>query len=127
MMQEPLLRSFDRFEDAEATRTQLLQAGVPADAIELRVLQDEAGPVEGNFLVGNGRQPGSSTSVPATGGGGSRYAENFAKAVTRGAHLLLVNLRDEAARNHAAAILDRTQGLNVAAASSAAAGNATSG
>jgi len=52
---EPLLRSFGTLDEMMAARQALLAAGLPADRIETRVIQDEAGPVEGNFLVGNGR------------------------------------------------------------------------
>ena len=50
-----LVRSFATLERAEAARSAVLSLGVSSDAVQLQVLQDEAGPVEGNFLVGNGR------------------------------------------------------------------------
>ena len=104
----PLLRTFTRFEDLEPARAELLAAGLPPSAVQSRMLGDEAGPVEGNFVSGNGR-----TTVGANGpdgvitGGRVTYDENFQPFATRGIHLLVVEAQDEGQRRQAAEILDR--------------------
>src|SRR5947209_5699400 len=102
-MSTPLIHSFQSLDDADAARAALLDAGVPADAIELRVINDEAGPVEGNFLVGNGLDQRESqrqdTDDP------NPYKANFQNAVTRGVFLLIVGPIDGADRDRAASVL----------------------
>jgi hypothetical protein len=93
-MPVPLLRSFNRLEDATSAREQLIAAGLSADAVQLRVVDDEAGPTKGNFLVGNGRE------------GTEPYDKNFAHPVAHGTHLLLVQPRDDAEHQRASQLLD---------------------
>lgn len=76
-----LVRSFATFERAEAAKASVVALGVSADAVQLQMLQDEAGPVEGNFLVGNGR------TSPDT----SAYESNFAHTVAHGSCLLVLS------------------------------------
>lgn len=92
----PMIRSFEVYEEADAARAEMLAAGLPADELNLRVIQDEAGPVEGNFLVGNGR---AADDDP--------YTTNFEKAVTRGTFLLEVHSRDAGLRDVATGIFQR--------------------
>jgi hypothetical protein len=58
-----LVRSFATLESAEAARVAVFSLGVSPDAVQLQVLQDEAGPVESNFVVGNGREAPDDTSA----------------------------------------------------------------
>ncbi len=51
-MQLSLVRVFDVFEQAERALVALLAAGFDADALVLRIVNDEAGPLAGNFTVG---------------------------------------------------------------------------
>ena len=53
-MAEPMIYSYTTFEDAQAARAALIAGGLSA---ELQVIADEAGTVEGNFLVGWPRCP----------------------------------------------------------------------
>ena len=109
-----LLRSFDSFEHAEAARTALVEAGVAFDAVRVEVLQDEAGPVEGNFLVGNGRPTAGAASRIAPGGGpDAPYEHNLAKVITRGVYLLVVDTVDPARRASMEALLANSPGLDV--------------
>jgi hypothetical protein len=94
-MPDPILRSFSRLEDATNARDQLIAAGFQAAAVQLRVVDDEAGPAQGNFLVGNGRE------------GDSPYEKNFRDTIDRGAHLLLIEPGDDEQRNRAELILER--------------------
>jgi hypothetical protein len=103
--QEPLLRSFDSLDDAVAAREALLGAGVPPDLVELREIEDEAGPTEGNFLVGNGRTTHGGPPRGVYAGPEAPYEANFAKTVARGVHLLLVYVRDASERDAVRAVL----------------------
>ncbi|MDM5178042.1 hypothetical protein PO883_12655 [Massilia sp. DJPM01] len=53
MINHAVMGVFDAFDTAQQARAALLADGFGADALELKVHDDEAGPVEGNFLVGN--------------------------------------------------------------------------
>jgi hypothetical protein len=113
-MSAPLLRTFGRFEDASSARDALVAAGLPPSAVAFRVIEDEAGPVEGNFVAGNGRTESGRT--PARGilvGSEIPYDKNFADTVSRGGHLLLVEPADEQQRAQALAILDRFESVDV--------------
>jgi hypothetical protein len=112
----PLFRTFDRFEDAERARDALLAAGLPRSAVQLQVMQDEAGPVEGNFLTGNARtRDGDIRPLGSSMAGELPYDENFRETVSRGVHLLVVAPADEAERRAAVAILDAFECVDVEA------------
>lgn len=93
------LAHFDRFEDSVEARERLVAAGIAPEAVQLDVTQDEAGPVEGNFLVGNGRSTAGAASDPkligANGDTWAPYGPNFERPVARGVHRLLVHLEGE--------------------------------
>jgi hypothetical protein len=114
-MSSPLIHSFESFDDADAARVGLLSAGLPQSAIELRVIADEAGPVEGNFLVGNGRF----VSGDPTRAGEQResdappYGANFENAITRGVYLVIVDTDDGTARARATSLLAASPGRNL--------------
>jgi hypothetical protein len=115
----PLLRTFARFEDAEAARERLLSAGLPRTSVQLQNLQDEAGPVEGNFVTGNARtRDGDLLAMGSSRVGELPYEGNFNDTVHRGVHLLVVEPADDAQRGEAVAILDQFESVDVAAASS---------
>jgi hypothetical protein len=48
-----IVRTFRVFAAAERARDELLAAGFRRDAVELTVIDDEAGPEQGNFTVGD--------------------------------------------------------------------------
>jgi hypothetical protein len=52
-MQNAVVRIFDVFERAQRARDALLNEGFDAGDILVSVANDEAGPVQGNFTVGN--------------------------------------------------------------------------
>ncbi len=52
-MLHAVLRVFDVFDRAQRARETLLAEGFEAGDISVNVANDEAGPVEGNFTVGN--------------------------------------------------------------------------
>lgn len=112
-MPAPIIRSFDTLERAQAARDALIEQGVAAEAIEVRPIHDEAGPVEGNFYIGNGRSGGPDLpSAGVLGGGEVPYARNFAETVTRGTNLLILTLADSSQAASLEATLDRSGGVN---------------
>ncbi|RZI54368.1 MAG: hypothetical protein EOP12_03270 [Pseudomonas sp.] len=99
-----LVRSFATLKRAEAARSAVLSLGVSPDAVQLQVLQDEAGPVEGNFLVGNGREASDDTSA---------YKANFANQVARGSCLLVLITIPDDQRSKVEAALKEFGGADV--------------
>lgn len=100
-----LIRSFGSLEAATAARQALLDAGVAPEQAELRVIEDEAGPVEGNFVIGNGVTTEGRPPRGVLVGGEVPYGPNFARTVARGVHLLLVHGLTAAQREQAEALL----------------------
>lgn len=98
-----LVRSFSTFELAEAAKAAVLSLGVSANAVQLQMLQDEAGPVEGNFLVGNGRASLDN----------SAYESNFAHTVAHGSCLLILNAVPDDQRSEVEAALNKLGGVNL--------------
>jgi hypothetical protein len=94
-MAQPLVVTFDRLDDAEAARERLIGAGFAAASIHLASREDEAGPVQGNFTVGDGR--------PDTHG--NPYELNYEDVVQRGTLLMTVDVESDARRSEAAALL----------------------
>jgi hypothetical protein len=84
------LRSFSDFDEANAARAALLAASPEALSVELLVVESEAGPAQGNFLVGNGRYPALGS---AAGGAVQQapYEFNFDRVVHRGEYLLIIH------------------------------------
>jgi hypothetical protein len=117
-MPGPLLRSYETFDGAAAARDALLAAGFDGAAVQFRVMEDEAGPVEGNFLIGNGKTVHGRPPTGVPGGPEVPYEPNFAHPVSRGTHLLAVETADEEQRRRALEALAPFGGLDVEALSS---------
>lgn len=96
-MSETVVRVFDSIEVAERARDALLDAGFSNSRVHLVAKNDEAGPVESNFAVGNGNRSDES------------YGGNFAPAANRGDFLLTVETADEQEYQQALALLDDFQ------------------
>lgn len=114
-MTQPLIRTFERYADAQQARDALLGAGFEG-RVELSVRDDEAGPVEGNFTAGNGRparsgEPG--VREPLTRAGDDAYHRNFRDVAHRGLHLLVVQAGDGDEQQRARAILDRYGAVDI--------------
>ena len=73
-MEPALIYVFDDFDAAQQARGELIQYGFSNDAVELRISDDEAGPVQGNFTVGD-----ACHATP-----GSDYASTFGTVAHRG-------------------------------------------
>ncbi|MGZ8291185.1 MAG: hypothetical protein ACXW2U_19470 [Telluria sp.] len=107
-MPNKLIRIFDEYADAEAARDALLQAGYDRDAVRVSVRDDEAGPVEGNFTVGN--------ATEAPGGMGEEhhtYARNYQNTAQRGTCMVELSADDAASAADGAAILERFGGRDI--------------
>lgn len=98
-MANELVRIYDRLADAEQARESLLASGFAPPNVRLSVRDDEAGPVEGNFITGNGRDTRDRSE--------DLYEPNFAEVVQRGTCMLMVDAEDEERRLRASEILDR--------------------
>jgi hypothetical protein len=99
-----LVRSFATLERAESAKSAVLSLDLSPDAVQLQVLQDEAGPVESNFVVGNGREAPDDTSA---------YAANFANPVARGTCLLVLLTIPDDQRSKVEAALNEFGGVDV--------------
>ena len=111
-----LLRTFESFDTAQQARDALLAAGLQASQLSLEATADEAGPVEGNFLVGNGRDAGDETpDQPLPSGADPIYQRNFQRTVDRGSYRLVVEVSDTKQRDAASQVLDRFGGIDVEA------------
>lgn len=112
MVFDPLVSSFDSFEAATRAREALVAGGVNPDMVQIRVIQDEAGPVEGNFWVGNSRAADGGESKGIRAGPEVPYDKNFRNTVNRGVHLVMVNVTEAILRERAQGILGEFGGID---------------
>lgn len=111
-----LIRIFDHFADAERARSNLLAAGFPPHAVQLDAGDDEAGPVQGNFTVGNcdTRTSRLERAVNAVFGGDNHmYRRNYGKTAFRGLFRLVVSVRHAEEQERAQAILHTCGGSDI--------------
>lgn len=94
-MENAIVRIFDGFEAAQQAREALLAEGFAADDVNVSVANDEAGPVEGNFTVGNSPVEDLSHT----------YDRNYAKPIQTAHCIMTVTAPDAALAVRAAAIL----------------------
>jgi hypothetical protein len=114
MVQLP--RIFEQLRDAEQARQALEAAGFLRERIQLTSRHDEAGPVEGNFVVGNTKQDTvehTEFSRTLGGQGDNTYQHNFERTVDRGLYLLVVDVEDDSQAERADAIMQRCGGTDV--------------
>jgi hypothetical protein len=104
---EPLVRSFSTLDEATAAVEALAAAGLARDAIQLIVREDEAGPVSGNFLIGNGQTTHGRAPDAVRTGREVPYDENFREPAYRGGFLVAVHGLDPAQAARARATLSR--------------------
>jgi len=94
-MSNPIVRVFDGYDNAQQAREALLADGFAENTVALTINNDEAGPVEGNFYVGN-------TPIESEH---HRYDNNYAKIEQRSQCLLTVDAPDSALAARAEGIL----------------------
>lgn len=103
-----MIRIFDHYADAEAARDALLAAGYAREAVRVSVRDDEAGPVQGNFTVGN------VTEAPGgTGAANHTYARNYENTAQRGLCMVVVDAVEGPGEAAAAALMDRFGGRDI--------------
>jgi hypothetical protein len=109
LMAHTLVRIFDTLNAAEQARKVLLSSGFPPDSVHLDGGLDEAGPVEGNFLLpdkdtGTGPRDGSIAGVF----GAEKHTDAYNKdqPVWRGNFKLLVDAEDDMQSARAADIME---------------------
>ena len=121
-MANEIVKVFDHYEDAEKARSALLGAGFTPGQVRLQCNEDEAGPVEGNFLVGTGRRAGRAGGVSSRAGdhGDLPYELNYDHPELRGLNLLLLDVPSDELRSRAEELLGSFGARDVAAPASAA-------
>jgi len=110
VMAEPVVKVFGQYETADEVRSQLLAAGFDRDQVQLNANNDEAGAVQGNFVVGNtdSERDHSGGPVDRTAGLDDHlYDRDFKEVVYRGNYLLIVIPGNEAQAREAKRILDQ--------------------
>jgi hypothetical protein len=96
-MEHPLMYVFDDFDTAQKARAELIQYGFSNDAVELRISDDEAGPVQGNFTVGD-----ATHATP-----GHDYSTTFGTVAHRGNCMLMIAPSSPTHSQYAIALMAR--------------------
>lgn len=96
-MEPPLIYVFDDFGAAERAHDELLAYGFERAAVKLTVRDDEAGPMQGNFVAGD----------EAGAAGGHDYEDKFANPTHRGGCMLTITPFDPTQAKYAIALMAR--------------------
>lgn len=96
-MQNAIVKIFDVVDLAQQARNALLSEGFAAEDVTLSIANDEAGPVVGNFTVGN---------MPMESGSHT-YERNYVNVEQPGHCLVTVAVADAMLASRAEVILDR--------------------
>jgi hypothetical protein len=105
--------SFETLDQANAAVQALTEAGIAKDSVQVWPREDEAGPVSGNFAVGNGVTTDSGFDDPARPGYGTTYEGNFDRPRARGTVLLLAVGLDEEHERIARDVLSGQGGVDL--------------
>lgn len=111
-----LSRIFRSFPDAQSAREALIAAGFGKEKVSLSARQDEAGPVDGNFAIGNGFEDpslGSALSPAAGGESDNPYQRNFGSPVDQGIFVLTVDAEEGAEHQTATDIMSRCGAVDI--------------
>jgi hypothetical protein len=109
-----LTRVFEGVEAAAEARRALVEAGLAPDQIAIRPLTDEAGPMDANFITGNGRDDASRATSDGTPGFVGSYAANFQPGQESTRCVLEVDAHDEQQRRRADDVLNAARGAQPA-------------
>jgi hypothetical protein len=102
-MDNTIVRIFDVFTKAEQACDALLAAGFARDDVQLSVPDDEAGPLQGNFTVGDLTE--DDANAP--------YQRKYANPIQRGHFLVMVEAADGERAAPALEILQRYGGTEL--------------
>jgi len=105
--QRSRVRAYSSLAEAAEAADALTAVGIPRERVQVRVAVDEAGPVEGNFVIGNGQTTHGGPPKAVRTGGEVPYDENFRNTVRRGNYLLLLDQLDLEELAKAEALLDQ--------------------
>jgi hypothetical protein len=118
-MPNTLIKVFDEFSAAQNAREKLLASGFSPASVHLTAREDEAGPVEGNFYVGNKDDDNhgivDTLRSMFSGNNDDRksndpYTRDFKNAVHRGLYTLTVDASSDDESSRASDIMDRFSG-----------------
>ena len=102
-MSDFVLRMYDTLPHAELARDALLAAGFGTEQVQIEAMNSEAGPVQGNFTVGDRSDRSDHSGIGDSGD----YGESFG-TVRQGAIIkLTVMVESDARHAQAMDILDR--------------------
>lgn len=111
-MPTTVVRTYDDLVNAESARNDLLVSGFPPSQVHLSSLMDEAGPVQGNFVLDDkdtGEGPGSSALKPEE----RTDAYNNHTQHWGGAYVLAVDAEDDNQGMRASDIMDRHHSIDI--------------
>ena len=102
-MTDFVLRMYDTLDHAEMARNALLAAGYDTDQVQIEAMNSEAGPVAGNFTVGNSSDHSNHSGIGDSGD----YNANF-RGVRQGAIIkLTVAVDSDSSHAQVNDVLDR--------------------
>jgi hypothetical protein len=115
-MPNTLVRIYDNLVNAEYARNELLGCGFPASSVHLDSNDDEAGPVEGNFILDS--KDGQPSGVGHRGRSKGRHPHPSgghmgSMAVQRGTYVLTVEADSDEQCARAAEVMDRFGAIDV--------------
>ena len=109
-MAEPVVKVFGQYETADAIRSQLLEAGFDRDQVQLSSNDDEAGAVQGNFVIGNTDSERDKSGGPISSNAAPDdhvYKRDFEEVIRRGNYILVVAPADDNQAREARRIVDQ--------------------
>jgi hypothetical protein len=115
-MAQTLIRVFHSMDAAQHARRELLESGFPPAQVELDATEDEAGPVEGNFVMDEkdtGKGPARSRLSRLLGMEERTDAYNKDTPVWRSCCRMTVEVADDAQATRAADILERFGAVDI--------------
>jgi hypothetical protein len=115
-----VVASFDTLPAAAAAVNALVAGGIEHGAIKLNVIEDEAGPAKGNFIIGNGATVHGGPPGPIRVCSDAPYNPNFRNPQERSGQLVMVQALDEMQRTRILEILRQAGGRLVERAEQAA-------
>jgi hypothetical protein len=120
-----LIRVYDDLSVAESTRVELLRAGFEMDAVQLAAKEDEAGPVQGSFILEMRDSPDERNhkffrNLFPRMQGAQGLANRHPRALCPGSYLLTVDAGDDDQYLRATAIINRFGAVDVESRTAAA-------
>jgi hypothetical protein len=115
-MVNTVVRVYDKFLDAENARKELLASDFSPSCVHLSSEDDEAGPVEGNFITSDNAKDKKGIGdvfYYLVGTEDTAYHTNYDDVVQRGSFVLTVESDDDAQLMRASSIMDRFAAIDI--------------